>query len=165
MCSKSGLRIPLNILTWRHRQIFWRCCVSFVKFTYWSKFHVNIVTGYGVLTIFVYKRLTEIRKLELRPSEVPSINIWKLAEIRDTKFGRNVSNKKFLNAAKFQVYSFYRFWVIERKPTENEGGRGVGWLKNTPTPRLGLNQRRIFMYTVCKVVIKDRFSHDENHIV
>ena len=134
MCSKSGLRIALNILTWRHRQIFWRCCVSFVKFTYWSKCHANIITGYGVLTIFVYKRLTEIRKLELRPSEVPSINIWKLAEIRDTKFGRNVSNKKFLNAAKFQVYSFYRFWVIERKPTENEGGRGVGWLKIPPHP-------------------------------
>ena len=32
--------------------------VSFVKFSYWSKFHVNIMTGSGVMTIFFYKELT-----------------------------------------------------------------------------------------------------------
>ena len=35
----------------------------------------------------------------------------------DTKFGTNVSNRMLLNAAKFQGYSFYRFWVIKGKPT------------------------------------------------
>ena len=29
-----------------------------MKFSYCSKFHVNMITGYGVMTIFVYKRLT-----------------------------------------------------------------------------------------------------------
>ena len=29
-----------------------------VKFSYWSKFHVNIMTGSGVMAIFVYKGLT-----------------------------------------------------------------------------------------------------------
>ena len=34
----------------------------------------------------------------------------------DTKFGKNVSNRMLLNVAKFQGYSFYRFWVIKGKP-------------------------------------------------
>ena len=33
----------------------------------------------------------------------------RLGGLRDTKFGTNLSNKKLLNAAKFQGYSFYRF--------------------------------------------------------
>ena len=47
-----------NVLTWHHSQFFWRCHVSFVKFSHCSKFHVNIITGSGVATIFVCKRLT-----------------------------------------------------------------------------------------------------------
>ena len=39
----------------------------------------------------------------------------------DTKFGTDVSNKILLNAAKFQGYNSYRFWVIKGKPT---GGGG-----------------------------------------
>ena len=31
--------------------------VSLVKFRYWSKFHVNIITGSGVMAIFVYMEL------------------------------------------------------------------------------------------------------------
>ena len=37
---------------------FWRCFVSLVKFSYWSKFHVNIITGSGIMIIFFYKGLT-----------------------------------------------------------------------------------------------------------
>ena len=51
----------------------------------------------------------------------------------DTKFGTNVSNRMLLNAAKFQGYSFYRFWVIKEKPT---GGGD----KTTPQSRLGLSK-------------------------
>ena len=43
--------------------IFWHCFVSLVKFSYWSKFHVNFITGSGVLAIFFYKGLT--RNLEI----------------------------------------------------------------------------------------------------
>ena len=34
------------------------CSVSLVKFSYWSKFHVNITTDFGVMTIFFYEGLT-----------------------------------------------------------------------------------------------------------
>ena len=38
------------------------CRVSLVKFSYWSKFHVHIITGSGVMTIFICKGFT--RNLE-----------------------------------------------------------------------------------------------------
>ena len=41
----------------------WLFFVSLIKFTYWSKFHANIITGFGVMTIFFYKGL--IRILEI----------------------------------------------------------------------------------------------------
>ena len=46
----------------------------------------------------------------------------------DTKFGTNAANKMLLNAAKFQGYSFYNFWVIKGKPF---GGKNY-----PPPPRL-----------------------------
>ena len=71
-------------------------------------------------------------------------NIWRLGWVMDTKFSMNVSNRMSLNAAKFQGYSFCRFWVIKGNPT---GGGGGG--KTTPpththtqtpnTQRLGLH--------------------------
>ena len=36
--------------------------VFLVKFRYWFKFHVSIITSSGVMTIFVYKRLTRNRQ-------------------------------------------------------------------------------------------------------
>ena len=104
--------------------IFWRCFVSRVKFSYWSKFHVNIITGYGVITIFFYKRLT-------RNPEIGNTPIWVLPNFTPIT---NVSNKMILNAAKCQGYSFYRFCVINGKPT----GRRRGEVK-LPQPRLELN--------------------------
>ena len=44
-------------------------------------------------------------------------NIWRLGQVRGTKFGKDVSNKMLLNAAKYQGYSFYYFWFIKGKPT------------------------------------------------
>ena len=90
--------------------------VTLVKFIYWSKFHVNIMTGSGIMTIFVYKWLT--RNAEIRHTPVCILpNIWKLGWVRNTKFGTNVCNKRLLNAAKYQGYSFYCSWVITGKPT------------------------------------------------
>ena len=34
---------------------FWHCHISLVRFSYWSKFHVSIMTGSGVVTFFVYE--------------------------------------------------------------------------------------------------------------
>ena len=39
-------------------KFFWRSFVSLVKFSYWSKFHVNIITGSGIIAIFFYTGLT-----------------------------------------------------------------------------------------------------------
>ena len=111
--------------------IFSRCFVSLVKFSYWSKFHVNIITGSGIITIFFYKGLTRNPKIGntlvwLLP------NIGRLRQAMDTRFGTNVSNKILLNAGKFQGYSSYRFWVIKGKPT----GEGVKF-PPPPPPKLG----------------------------
>ena len=91
--------------------------VSLVKFSYWSKFHVNIITGSGIMTIFFYKGLTRNPEIGNTPVWVFP-NIWRLWRVMDTTFGTNVSNRILLNAAKFQGYSFSHFWVIEGKSTE-----------------------------------------------
>ena len=55
---------------------------------------------------------------EIRSHKYPCLsfaNIWRLGPVRDTKFATNVSSEMLLNAAKYQGYSFYRFWVIKGK--------------------------------------------------
>ena len=84
-----------NLPKWRRRQLFWRCRVSPIKFTYWYKVHINIITGPGVITIFVFKGLT--RHLEIGNTLVWILsNIWGLGRFRDTKFVKNVTNEKLL---------------------------------------------------------------------
>ena len=90
-------------------KFFWRCRVSLVKFSCWSTFHVNIMTGSGVMTIFIHKGLA-------RNSEICNTPIWVLPNICRLGWATNAYNKMLLNAAKFQGYSFYRFWVIQGKP-------------------------------------------------
>ena len=49
---------------------FFSCSfVSLVKFSYWSMFHVNIITGSSVMTIFFYKGLT-------RNPEIGNTLVW-----------------------------------------------------------------------------------------
>ena len=61
------------------------------------------------MTIFFYKELT--KNPEIGNTLVWVLpNIWRLGQVRDTKFATNVSSEKLLNAAKCQYYSFYRFW-------------------------------------------------------
>ena len=48
----------------------------------------------------------------------------------DTTFGINISNEKLLSAARWQVYSFYRFWFFKEKPT-----KGGGWKYPTFHPK------------------------------
>ena len=106
----------------------WRCFVSLVKFSYWSEFHINIITGSGVTTIFIYEGLT--RNLEIRNTPVwISLNIWRLGRVKNTKSTTNASNEMLLNATKCQSYSFYLFRVIKGKLT---GGVKL------PPPRLGV---------------------------
>ena len=121
---------PHNFSTWRYHIIFWRCFASIAMFSYWSKFHVNIIAGSGVMITFFFKRLT--RNLEIVNTSVGILsNIWRLGQVMDKQFATNVSNKILLNAAKCQSYSFYRVSVIIGKTN-----RGVE--VNLPPPRLGL---------------------------
>ena len=121
-CSKLA-KNPKNdndVTIFRHDvnvKFFWRCFVSLVKFSYWSKFHVNIITGSGVMTIFFYKGLTWNPKIGYNPVWVLP-NVWGQGRITDTKLGTNASNEMLSNVAKCQGHSFYRFWVIKGKPTE-----------------------------------------------
>ena len=126
--ASTLLQIGRKLEKWQWRQIFWheviikffwRSFVSFVKFSYWSKFHVNIIIGSGVMTNFF------------------SPNIWRLWLVKNTKFGTDVSNKMILNVAKCQGYSFYRFWVIKWKTT---GGLPSPHPPTYP-PRLGLTAK------------------------
>ena len=92
-----------DVTIFRHDVIvrfFWRSFVSLVKFSYWSWFHVNIITGSGVMIISFYKGLT--RNLEIGNTPVWVFpNIWRLGRVRNTKFGMKVSNKILLNATKY----------------------------------------------------------------
>ena len=53
--------------------------VSLVKFSYWSKFNINIATGSRVVIIFVYKGLTRNPESEKTSSVFP--NIWRLGQV------------------------------------------------------------------------------------
>ena len=68
------------------------------------------------MTIFFYKGLTRNPVIENTRVWVLH-NIWRLGRVSDTKFGKNVSNKVLLIAAKFQGYISYPFWDIKKKPT------------------------------------------------
>ena len=72
-CSKLAKNLKNNndVKIFRHDvnvKFFWRCFVSVVKLIYWSKFHVNIITGSGIMKSG-NKRLT-------RNPEVGNIPVW-----------------------------------------------------------------------------------------
>ena len=69
------------------------------------------------MTILFYKGLN--RNPEIGNTLVSVFpNIWRLGWVMDTKFGTNLSNE--MSAAKYQDYSFCRFWVVKGKPTGGE---------------------------------------------
>ena len=96
-------------------KFFWSFFVTLVKFRYWSRFHVNIITGSGIMTISFCKVLTKNPEIGNNPVWVFS-NIWRLGQVMNTKFGTNVFIRMLLNAAKFQGCNFYCVWAIKAKP-------------------------------------------------
>ena len=84
-------------------------------------------------------------------------NSWRLRRVRGTKFGKNVFNKMFLNAAKLQGCSFYRFLVIR----ENHQGWITHPIPLLP-PRLGLIGiflRKIFFFLPVTSLCASDFSN------
>ena len=99
-------------------KFFWRCCISFVKFNYQFKFHVNTAVGSESYENFVNEGL--IRNLEIGNSPIWVLpSIWRLWQVGNTNFGTNISNEKTLNAAKCQINSFNWFLIIK--------GKSIGW--------------------------------------
>ena len=108
-CSKLAInrKNDSDVTVSRHDVVvnFFCCFVFLVKFSFWSKFHVSIITGSGVMTISFYMWLT--RNLEIGNTHVWVLpNIWRLGRVRDTKFSTDVSNKTLLNAENVKVSMF-----------------------------------------------------------
>ena len=121
-----------NFLTYVNFKFFWRCFISLVNFSYVSKFHVNIITGSGSMTIFFYNGLTRNPEFGNAPVWVLP-NIWRLGRVMDTKFDTKVSNRKF--HWMLQNSSVTAFTVFELLRDQ------LGWVKLPPprSRRLGLN--------------------------
>ena len=134
ICHKLIKRQWRHSLSTRRHCHFFMFRVSLVKLSYRSKFHVNIITGSRVMTIFFYKGSDG--NLEIGQMSVWVLpNIWRLKQVRNTKFDTNVSDEMLLNAAKWQGYSLYRFWVIQGTSTGDKTT-----CHPTPSPfRLGSN--------------------------
>ena len=77
-----------------------------MNFSHWSNFHVSIITGSAVMTIFFSRGLARNPEVGNTPSEfclisgdwIPNYKY----QVTDTKFGTNISNEMLLNAAKCQ---------------------------------------------------------------
>ena len=83
---------------------------------------------------------------EVWKSEIPLSEFFPISGDwgKTTKFGTNVSNKMLLNAAKYQGYSFYRFWVIKGKPVFF-----VSKLLNNPLSSYSLRNFNFFSIAHC----------------
>ena len=108
-CSKLAInwKNDSDVTVSRHDVVvnFFCCFVFLVKFSFWSKFHVSIITGSGVMTISFYMWLT--RNLEIGNTHVWVLpNIWRLGRVRDTKFSTDVSNKTLLKSENVKVSMF-----------------------------------------------------------
>ena len=58
-----------NFLTWAIVNIFWHCRFFLVNFSYWSKFHVNIIVVLELWQISFIRDWPEIWKSEIPPSD------------------------------------------------------------------------------------------------
>ena len=94
---------------------FWIETKNIFSHTYLTYFRKQDYFFLASWQFFFYKELTRNSEIGNTPVWV-LFNIWKLEQVRDTKFGINVSDEILLNAAKGQGYGFYRFWVIKGKP-------------------------------------------------
>ena len=104
-----------SAINWKNNNdviIYWHDII--VKFFDVAVFLLsNLVTGSSFMSIsFLGLKLWQflcIRDLT-RNSEIGNTSVWVLSKIRrlgwvrDTKFGMNISNRKLLNAVKWQVY-------------------------------------------------------------
>ena len=119
---------------WLHKVIFnffsfffWRYSVSFVNFSYWSKFYVNVFVGSGAMIISFTRDLPEIRKSETPPSEFCPISgdlrEWGIPNLTHMSlmnmFGRILKMPRVLNVPEFWIWhscickGYKEFWIYQ----------------------------------------------------
>ena len=89
LCPESGFRTAPNwhknlkndndvTIFWHDVKFnfFWRCFVSVVKFSYWSKFYVNIITGSGIISFIRIDQKSEIPPSEFCPISGDWGELW-----------------------------------------------------------------------------------------
>ena len=133
-CSKlaKNLKNDNDATIFRHYgnvNFFRRRFFSVVKFSSWSRFHVNIITASEIMAVLFYKGLTRNPEIGNNPVCVFP-NIQRMGRVMDTNFDTNISNRMLLNAAKLQGYR-----VMKGKPT--------GGLKSPPpTTHIRVNSNK-----------------------
>ena len=78
----------------------------FLKRSYWSKFHVNIITSSRVMAIFLYKGLT--RNLEIGSTPIGILsNIWRKGKLEKPNLSRMSLMKCYwmLQNARFTAFT------------------------------------------------------------
>ena len=108
-----------DVIIWGHNVIvkhFWCYFVSLVKFSYWSKLHVNICRS----LVWSYDNFLWLtRNLEIRNTSVwVSSNIWRLEQVSDTKVGMSFSNKMYWMLQNTTVIAF----TVSELLRENQQG-------------------------------------------
>ena len=121
-------------MTWRHRQTFWRSFVSLVKCSQWSKFHVNIITDFGVMSISFYKGLTRNPEIGNTPVCVLP-NTLGLGRVRIPNLARTRLIKCYWMLRNARVTVF----ILSELFRENQQGGKITLPPPPPPPRLGLN--------------------------
>ena len=114
-------------------KFFWHCFFSLTVLSYWSKFHVNIITGSGVVAIFFYKGVTRNPEIGNNPIWVLP-NIWRLGQVGIPNLARMSLIKCYWMLQNDRVTAFT---VSELLREIQQGGVKLPPPPPTP-PRLGL---------------------------
>ena len=157
-CSKFAInqKNDNDVTIFRHDVIvkfFKLCFIYLVKFSYWSKFNVSIITGSRIIIIFFYKEFT--RNLEIGNTPVWFLlKIWRLRPFRATKSGNLVRVSLIESYWMLQNARVTAFTISELLRENQQGGKGGERIPPPPAPpppRLGLNKPRnykekLFLY-------------------
>ena len=109
------------------------CFVSLVKFSYWSKSHVNTITGSGIWQLSFIRDWSEIRKSEIPTSEFfPISGEW--GELWIPNLARMSLIECYWMLQNSMVIAFTAFELLR----ENQLGGGGLKLPPLPQPKLGL---------------------------
>ena len=115
--------ITSDVTIYRHEvilKIFWRCHVSLVKFSYWSKFHVNIITGSRVTTFFFIRNWPDISDIGNTLVWVLH-NIWRLGQVGVSNLARMSLVKSYWMLQNFRTTVFAVSELLRESQQERSG--------------------------------------------